>query len=186
MPHNAPLFRSFTSAFRSFSLLPGEFYVKRDIPLGLLAAQQRDVNYSRSLLAVFFFSFLSSLSLSVCLSLSLLCSHWLRNMCVNRNFFTECIVHLHFCARARDPWPNWHCSVTCCGISCRIRVWQRSLWLHFNLKFAEILADIWPMWTTMNITQQYKRLVCIGNEKIWNFHSWKYIFPVCFIFPIEF
>ena len=69
MPHNAPLFRSFTSAFRSFSLLPGEFYVKRDIPLGLLAAQQRDVNYD--LCSLYFFSPFSSFSLSLCLSVCL-------------------------------------------------------------------------------------------------------------------
>lgn len=91
-------------------------FTLNEIPLGLLAVQQRDVNYDLCSL-YFFFSFLFSLSLSVSvsLSLSLLCLHWLRNMCVNRNFFTECIVHLHFCARARDPWPNWHCSVTCCA-----------------------------------------------------------------------
>lgn len=158
-------------------------FTLNEIPLGLLAAQQRDVNYD--LCSLYFFSPFSPLSsLSLSLSLSLLCLHWLRNMCVNRNFFTECIVHLHFCARARDPWPNWHCSVTCCGISFEfvsdsdpldcILIWN-------SRKFPPIFDQC-----EQRYGNNISGLFALEMRKFWNFHSWKYIFPVCFIFRIEF
>lgn len=45
------------------------------------------------------------------------CLLWLEKYVCQQELPAVCTVHLHFWARVRDPWPNWHYSATWCYTS---------------------------------------------------------------------